>query len=211
MAITGFDPSKVYTAISNVNSAYGELMTAMHSDVKTFVDNMGSYWACQHAIDFFAAFKEGMDSALGDAFTVFTSVVDAMNSAGRGWGAQTKTDYSNKAFTGDKKTTDVSSIVENISGVRGIDKASAETEITSLDKITTAVGDALQKAKDAVDDVGFEGDGQAEALKASLETIKTSFSSVMETFNTDAKTAISDTITDYSDTAGKVKEAFTAQ
>ena len=211
MAMTGFDPTKVHTAIGNVNTAYGDLMTAMYTDVKTFVDNMGSYWACQHAIDFFGAFKEGMDLALKDAYNVFTSVVGAMNSAGRAWGADTKTDYYDKSFDGELKTTDVSSIVENINGIRGIDKTMAETEITSLDTISTAVSDALGKAKSAVDDVGFEGEGQAEALKTSLDTIKTKFSGVVETFNTDARTAISDTISEYTDTAGKIKEAFTAE
>lgn len=212
MALTGFDPEVVSTSIGNVNTAYESLMTAMHTNVNTFVSDMGTMWACQKAIDFFATFKEVADSNLKGAFDTFQNVVDAMNSAARAWATSCDTAYSNKDFVASvAQTIDVSPIKENIDGVRGIDVENTETKVSDLNTILTDVSTALGDAKTAVTTCGFVGGDQASSLSSSLDTIKSKLEDVVEQFKLDVETAIDDTVAAYGDTAGKISDAFTVK
>lgn len=212
MALTGFDPSLVNSSISSIKSAYQSLMTQLATNMQNdFVGGMADKWACKQAQTFFQTnFKPVIDNLIKNADEVFRSIVDSMNSAAQSWAADTDTFYSTQSLSVLGKSIDVSSIQENIGGVRGIDLEQANSVASKLNSIASNASTALEAARNAVNSCGFIGRGQAEALQASLTTIKNNMNSSITDLSTSIKSAISDTVTVYSDTAGKVQQAFSA-
>ena len=212
MALTGFDPEVVSTSISGITSAYAELIQAIGTDMQTkFVNGMVQNWACKEAQKFFTdALKPSVDGLNTSTDTVFTSVVDAMNSAAQGWAAQTQADYTPVSFTAQAFKADVSGIQENIGGVRGIDLAGANEVAGTLPTIASSAANALSKAKNAVANCGFLGADQASNLQTSLGTIETKINEATTELTTQVKDAIATSVTNYGDLAGQVATAFNA-
>ena len=170
---------------------------------------MSDKWACNNAKKFFSdTFKPAIDSLIEDVNKIYDSVITSMNSAAQKWAETTKTSWSKVSFETIAKTMDVSSIQENINGVRGIDVQQAQNVANKLTNVKEKTNDALSKARNAVNNCGFVGDNMASSLQESLTTIKQNVSSTMEKMMEETKKAIEQTVTDYSDTAGQVSRAF---
>lgn len=208
--MTGFDPTLVNSSINSVMAAYNDLMRALINDTQSkFVNPMAMYWACTNAQKFFTeALEPAISSQSNGINTIFQSVVDSMNDAARAWATQTETSYSPVTFTPNTSKVDVTGIRENINGVRGIDKTNASTTVSTLTTIKASIDTALDKAKQAVANCGFVGDGQADSLIGSLNRIQTNISNSIAEMTEAVNTAIESTVSVYGDTAGKVATAF---
>ena len=209
MALTGFDPQLVYSSISRVQSAYDQLMRALLSDTQSkFINPMGDAWACNEAMKFFEAAQTAFNSQIQGSTQVFQSVVDAMNSAARSWATRTETEYSERSFSANNGTVDVSCIKENIGGVRGIDESVATSAVSQLSVIKSAADSALDQAVSAVSNCGFIGGGQESNLVSSLNKIKSNISSSFGELTGSAKTAMDSTIQTYGTIESNVSNAF---
>lgn len=213
MAMTGFDPSVVTTSINAVNNAYKELINQLGNEMQSkFVVGMSDKWACVNAQTFFRdAFKPSVDELIINSNRVFESVISAMNSAGRAWASSTGSSYSQVSFSTIEKKIDISSIKENIGGVRGIDLQSSGSVINQLPVIASAAGSALTSAQQAVQNCGFIGGNQANNLISSLGTIKSRINAAVTDLTNEAKAAMEQTVSTYTDTEGKVSKAFQAE
>lgn len=213
MALTGFDPQLVSSSINKVVNSYNDLIeqigVKMQSD---FVNGMADKWACNQAQDFFQnLFKPTVDQLIKGANQTFESVVDSMNSAASEWAKSTDSTYSPVAFTARQITMNVDNIMENISGVRGIDLQLSDSVSAQLPKINTDAKTALQNAKTAVQGCGFVGGSQEEHLINSLEKIRQNIDNAFTNITDQTKKAIDNTLTTYSDVEGKVSQAFQGQ
>lgn len=213
MAMTGFDPEIVNQAIGNVKKAYEELIGVLGDRMQTeFVGGMQDKWACNQAQKFFTnAFKPAIDNVIQSSNSTFESVVSSMNSAGQAWASQTESSYSPQSFSPLTKTIDASVIMENIGGVRGIDKDSASTVAAKLPSLAQEANSALSSAQAAVQNSGFIGGSQQANLVNSLGEIKTKIDEVVNNITNETKTAVEQTIEAYGDTEGRVSQAFTLQ
>ena len=212
-SMTGFDPEIVSQSIGKVISAYEELIGVLGDKMQSdFVGGMQDKWACTQAQKFFTnSFKPAIDSIITSSNSTFESVVASMNSAGQAWAARTESSYSPVSFTPTAKTIDAGVILENIGGVRGIDKANAENVANKLPGLASDAESALSNAQSAVQNSGFIGGSQQANLVESLGQIKTKIDEVVTNVTTETKTAIQSTIEAYGDTEGKISEAFTLQ
>lgn len=206
----GFDPDKVRVSINGVISAYNDLYASLRGKMQAeFVNGMADKWACNQAITFFRnAFKPSIDNLLLNVNNCLGSVVVSMNQAAQAWAADTQTSYSPITLDLDTTKIDVECIVENINGIRGIDVNLTSSVVSKLQTIVSECDAALTKAQQAVNDCGFIGGNQAEALSNSLATIKTNISATIEEVSMAAKTAIDNTIAQYTDTEGAISQAF---
>lgn len=213
MAMTGFNPDQVANSMKNVETAYSDLVKALGTNMQSnFVNAMANYWACNQAQTFFTQnFKPAVDELLNSSYNTFKSVIDSMNSAASGWASQTDSSWSTKSFGGELKKIDVSSIKENLNGVRGVDEAQANNTAGKLATIAQSAISALTSAQNAVQNCGFVGRDQAQTLITSLGTIKTNISNATEQLTNATKTAVSNTVDAYGTLATNVESAFTAQ
>ncbi len=210
---TGFNPSDVSNSIKGVTRAYEDFCGAIIGSMQSkFVNGMSQAWACNQAQTFFnQSFKPAVDSLSSGATTIFESVVNSMNSAATSWASTTGSDWSNISFSPVNQKVDVSGILENINGVRGIDLETANSVTTSLATIKVAAETALTAAQNAVNNCGFVGKSQAETLIASLGTIKNRINQATTELTAATKEAINNTVSTYGDLGGQVAEAFNAQ
>ena len=213
MAMTGFDPEVVNQAIRNVKSAYESLIEVIGDRMQNeFVVGMQDKWACTQAKNFFENnFKPAIDSIIKSSNSTFESVVTSMNSAGQAWASQTESSYSPQSFTPLSKTIDAGVIMENIGGVRGVDKDAAQSIADKLPGLSEAARTALTDAQTAVQNSGFIGGSQQENLVASLGQIKTAIYGIIDKVTGETESAIRDTVQAYGDLGGKVAEAFALQ
>ena len=197
----------------NVKKAYEELIGVLGDRMQTeFVGGMQDKWACNQAQKFFTnAFKPAIDNVIQSSNSTFESVVSSMNSAGQAWASQTESSYSPQSFSPLTKTIDASVIMENIGGVRGIDKDSASTVAAKLPGLAQEANSALSSAQAAVQNSGFIGGSQQANLVNSLGEIKTKIDEVVNNITNETKTAVEQTIEAYGDTEGRVSQAFTLQ
>lgn len=213
MAMTGFDPEVVNQAIRNVKSAYESLIEVIGDRMQNeFVVGMQDKWACTQAQNFFENnFKPAIDSIIKSSNSTFESVVSSMNSAGQAWASQTESSYSPQSFTPLSKTIDAGVIMENIGGVRGVDKDAAQSIADKLPGLSEAARTALTDAQTAVQNSGFIGGSQQENLVDSLGQIKTAIYGIIDKVTGETESAIRDTVQAYGDLGGKVAEAFALQ
>ena len=212
MALTGFDPDVVNSAISKFSESAHDVLTILCKDFKTqFVDAMATIWACKDAQDYFAAVKTSMDSLTEETEKIFRSVVDSMGSAGKNWGLQTGTSYTAPSFVSNRMSLDVSGIKENINGVRGIDLDAAENVKSVLETLSSRTTTNLTFAKHAVLSSGFIGGTSEANLQNSLEQIRNNIQSSFQNLTQQLNTAIDNTIANYSNTEGKIAQAFAGQ
>ena len=213
MAMTGFDPEVVNQALRNVKSAYESLIEVIGDRMQNeFVVGMQDKWACTQAQNFFENnFKPAIDSIIKSSNSTFESVVASMNSAGQAWASQTESSYSPQSFTPLSKTIDAGVIMENIGGVRGVDKDAAQSIADKLPGLSEAARTALTDAQTAVQNSGFIGGSQQENLVDSLGQIKTAIYGIIDKVTGETESAIRDTVQAYGDLGGKVAEAFALQ
>ena len=209
---TGFDPALVNGSMSRVEDAYSQLMAALKTKMQgDFVNSMSENWACNQAQTFFTgSFKPSIDSLLNGSYTTFQSVISSMNSAASNWATQTGTSWSGRSFKGSKETIDVSSIKENINGVRGVNETEANNTAGKLSTIASEAESALTQAQAAVNSCGFVGRSQEENLINSLQVIKNNINTSTTELTEATKKAINTTVDNYGSLATKVEEAFTA-
>ena len=218
-AIVGFDPDKVNESIQKVENAYKDLKQAMKFDMqKNFVDEMGKYWACNEAQEYFRdGFKPVVDDLNDKSKETFKSVIDSMKSAAQNWAKITNTDIPiitssiDIAIMGERIGIDTSVIRENFNGVRGVDEANALETIQQLDVINAHANNALIAAQNAVHDCGFVGRNQADTLINSLGVIKTNIGNAIDEIINTSKKSISDTVDAYGRLADDVDRSFSIE
>lgn len=213
MAMIGFDPSIVNQSIGSVKSAYESLMDALCTRMQNdFIGGMQDKWCCKQAQDFFNnAFKPSVDQLITSSNQTFESVVSSMNSAAQAWASQTDSSYTPQGFDARTKMMDTGGILENIGGVRGIDKDNATSVASKLISIANDAKSALTSAQNAVQSCGFIGGNQASNLINSLGIIKTNIDNATTQITTDTEDAINQTVESYSDTEGRISQAFQIQ
>ncbi len=214
MAFTGYDPSAVRTAITNIENSYDTLIDALISKNQTdFVQAMGSYWACEQAKQFFTAYQKAIDALALDVKNVYTSIVNSMNDAanalaltsGESWAESTESTGSTITVT---PSIDISSIKEDINGVKGIDLEQASKLLAVLDTILSNVNGALEDTLNAARASGFEGDEIENNLYGAINKIKTNIETAFSQIKTDVNREITDTINKYSTDASNISTAF---
>lgn len=209
MALTGFDPDLVSSSISNVQSAYNDLIQAIGTEMQTrFVNGMEDKWACNEAQKFFQNFKGVMDPIITESNNTFQSVVDSMNSAASNWASQTGTSWGGKQFSRIEKQMDVSGIKENLNGVRGVDIGAAPGVAQQLPSIANSAINALSQAQQAVQNCGFVGGNQEASLIASLGKIKSGIESAVNEITDACSNAINVTAEKYGTLETNVSNAF---
>ena len=159
----------------------------------------------------FKSFTLAIDSIIQSSNSTFESVVSSMNSAGQSWASQTESSYSPQSFTPMSKTIDAGVIMENIGGVRGIDKEAAQGVASKLPSLASEANQALSNAQSAVQNSGFIGGSQQANLVDSLGQIKTKIDEIVNNITNETKTAVDQTVEAYGDLEGKVSQAFTIQ
>ena len=206
----GFDPAIVNQSIGAVKSAYESLMDALCTRMQTdFVGGMQDKWCCKQAQDFFNnAFKPSVDQLITSSNQ---SVVNSMNSAAQAWAENTDSSYTSQSFEARTTMIDTGGILENIGGVRGIDKDNATSVASKLTSIANDAKAALTSAQNAVQNCGFVGGNQASNLINSLGIIKTNIDNATEQITTETGNAITETINNYADTEGRISQAFQIQ
>lgn len=210
--LTGFDPEQVRTSINKVINSYNDLMDQIGERMqKDFVNGMADKWACKQAQNFFESFKNTTDSLIAGANQTFESVVKSMNDSAIAWANSTDSSYSPVQFTIRQITMNISNIMENINGVRGIDLQSSDSVSSKLALIKNDASSSLQNAKNAVTDCGFVGGGQETNLIAALDSIRKNIDSAITNLTEQSKKAIDDTKATYGDVEGKVSQAFQGQ
>ena len=170
----GFNPEEVATSVSNVKTAYDNLIKACVGEMQTFVDDMSSHWAAANAVKTFANVKTANDALTTAANTTFQSVVDAMNGAASSWASATGNVYNGSEFTGTGRRLIVALIKSDIGGASGCDDE-ALSLVNNLQQIAQHIDEALSEAITAVSNCGFLG-SEAGALTQALTTIKNNFS-----------------------------------
>lgn len=208
---SGFDPSVLSNQVSRISTVYSNLMTAIGGGASSYVTNMSTKWCCNEAINFFSeGFKPAIDSILANIDICFESIVNSMNSAGNLWATRTNTIYTPVSFSPQGRTIDVSSIVENINGIRGIDASNATlTTNTDLNNILSNSTIELNNAISTVSNsVAFAGGNQADTLISTLHTIKSNLNNIITELKEEVSTCIANTVNEYGDVASQIAIAF---
>ena len=209
MALTGYDPSTVSTAIDNVNSSYTAILTALvDTNKSSFVDPMSAIWGSPQAKKFFTDYKNVITSMCTEVTNVFKSVVESMSSAASSLASIAGASWGAKELSAVTKELDVSCIKEDIGGVIGIDQQQATSIASQLDTILQAVRTALQEARTAVSNSGFVGGEMQSSLLSSLIKIDTNISNSFTEVKSQVVQAIQETVDTYTTTSTNVSSAF---
>ena len=210
MAFTGYDPSVVRTAITNIENSYNALIDALVTKNQTnFVQAMGSVWASEQAKEFFSAYQTDIARLVLEVNKVYDSIANAMNSAAKTLASTSGSTWSNVDIVIKEPIIDLSSIKDNINGVKGIDLVNATNTLEQLETtILSAINSALESALTAISSSGFVGGDMESSLKSSITSIKTSIEAAFSQIKTAANTAINDTISKYSTDASNIATAF---
>ena len=211
--LTGYNPDEVSASLNSIKGAYDELLAVLGERMQNEIVNaMADKWACTNAQNFFNdAFKPAIDGLITSVNTTFESVVQSMNDAASRWASEAGEAFSAVPFSPVNKTMDTSCILENISGIRGIDLDQASQVAAKLPVLAAEAENAVSKASNAVDTCGFVGGNQASNLKASLETIRSNISNATNEITTETKNAFESTISSYGNTEGQISQAFAGE
>ena len=208
--LTGFNPQVVTQALSYVHTAYNDVVHAfgvqMQKDVVGF---MSDKWACNLAIEAFGEIKKDVDGLMVNVDNIFSSIVDSMNSAAARWAEQTKTSWSGGSkLSPYNLKLDISSIHENIGGVRGIDEDDTPGVYDNLSNIQEQSLSALDKAVDAVAASGFfdNTDMQQSSLDSSLNTIRNNINTAVTNVTSSLQQYIAQTLADFGNSKVKYLE-----
>ena len=142
---------------------------------------------------------------------VYDSIANAMNSAAKTLASTSGSTWSNVDIVIKEPIIDLSSIKDNINGVKGIDLVNATNTLEQLETtILSAITSALESALTAISSSGFVGGDMESSLKSSITSIKTSIEAAFSQIKTAANTAINDTISKYSTDASNISTAFSS-
>ena len=210
---TGFNPSVVENSIRGVISSYNELISSLGSDMQSkIINGMQNVWACKEAQDFFTEFTENVNSLIKNVNNSFEYIVTEMNNAGYDWAVRTgdASSFRKVAFNPSSTTVSASGIQENINGVRGIDLASATNIAWLLPGISASVSNAVDQARNSVNNCGFIGSSMEASLQGTLDKVKSNVRESIEGLATECKDRINSTVSSYGDLQGKVASSFAA-
>lgn len=173
MAFYGVNPSNLENAITNVNSAYADLYTAILNTSSTYMSGLAACWGNKNGKDFGEDLERTINQFLKNVTKVFDSVNDSMNSAGKIWN-RNNGDGSFSPVGFNSKNGDIQNTIRTAmpNGDEGLDEAivNSETE-TYMNDLASKVSEAVVAAKQAVSNTGFLGGGQEAALQNSISSI----------------------------------------
>ncbi len=205
----GWNPSEATASIKAVQSAYGDLMKVLIFDMQSqFVSPMGDYWACQEAVDFFGNFETAINSIIRGANKTCGSIISSMNSAASSWAQSQKETWASIYFAAVEGQISVDMIKTEINGDKGVDDTNASSTVGKLATLKSAADGHLTKLSSAVDNCGFLGGGQAEALKSSVNKIKSDLDKAIGELTDAANKGITATVEAYGSLATNVQNAF---
>lgn len=216
MALTmGYNADDVRRSINSVIAAYDELTRVIGDNVQNnFVNQASDKWACKEARSFFKDFKENMDSLNLAVDNTFESVVKSMNSAAVAWSRATAGVWASihtflqAPFAKKHKKISVDSIKENINGTRGIDPSVITIANNAFSNINSGTSSALTKARNAVQNSGFLGGTQAQALLNALTQIQNKINQTVVAINNNAKVQMQASLDKYKSVSQNVSNAF---
>lgn len=210
MAITGYNPNTVSTAISNIKSSYSSVISALITKSLTnFVSPMGACWGSPQAVTFFTSYKTAVEAMCNDVTKVYQSIVDSMNSAASNLAKIAGSSWATVGLESSSKELIISAIKQNLAdGTIGIDVTQAKTVAGQLDGVLTSIKDGLNKATSAVKNSGFVGGEMQSSLVSSLTKIEANISNQFSDLKNQVNTAIQDTVDTYTTTSTNVSNAF---
>lgn len=213
VSIIGFNPNLLIKSIKEVQIAYNNFMVQISTNVQNnFVNELALYWGDNQAQMFFATFKESIESLINESNTVFQSVFDSMNDAGKVWTSNKSPDsiWTEIPFERINPTIDISQIKSNIDGLISMDtKTVVNVTNSSLNTISLEAIRALEEAQKAVQDCGFVGGTSGDNLCISLGKIKTRVGELVQSLIEKSKRAIEASANDYINIESQVSDAFT--
>lgn len=209
---TGYNATAVTDSVKGVIRAYNKLFEALSNESQSFINEMGRYWACEQAQEFFnQAFKPSTDELIKDVNTTYESVVSTMNFYAQKYDDRMKGPFTPIKFNPAIKSMDTGAILTNIGGVRGVDETSAKMTLKKLTTMLSNVESALNETKSAIADSGFVGGSQQTNLNNSIESIRKSVRTNTSTISEQTTKLIDKTIADYGSIASEASNAFSGQ
>lgn len=210
MAITGYNPDTVGSAIGSVKASYASIMGALFTkNITSFVNPMGACWGSPQAVTFFTSYKNAIEAMRDDITKVYQSIVDSMNGAANSLAKIAGSSWATITLESSSKMLLISTIKQNLAdGTIGIDVTQAKTVANQLDQVLTAVKNGLDKATSAVKNSGFVGGEMQSSLVSSLSKIETNISNQFSALKDQVNTAIQDTVDTYTATSTSVSSAF---
>lgn len=210
--LTGYNEQAVTGSVKGVITAYNKLFDALSNESQNFINEMGRYWACEQAQEFFnQAFKPSTDELIKDVNTTYESVVSTMNFYAQKYANRMKGPYTPVNFNSSIKSMDTGAILTNIGGVRGVDETSAKLTLKKLTTMLSNVESALNETKRAIANSGFVGGSQQTNLDNSIESIRKSVRTNTSTITEQTTKLIDKTIADYGSIATEASNAFSGQ
>ncbi len=173
--MAGYNEELIHASVDNLQNAYNSLYTTMSSSMQTrFIDEMGTGWACQDAVDFFTTSTESLNQLLASITYNYNDAVEKIEAAGKRWAEKTGGSYTPRGFSGQNGKVNSSSIHENIGGERGADTNILDQAIVELGKLQGEADSALVDSVTAVQTCGFSDDEGAQqvAVTQSLTKLK---------------------------------------
>lgn len=213
MGLTGFNAEEIRGSLNGIKNAYDGLMVQLcDTTQKDFVNEMGNYWACQDAVDFFAVFAQNFDNLIKETNRVYQSVFGSISSAASNWWLTTGERGTLNLPTFSERTYSMS--VDQIklefsNKSKGIDEALAKSTVQRLEKIILPrIKNRLNDTYNSVATCGFLGHEQDTQLQTSLDQLAQKMGDVFEGQIKAVNTAIEKTVTNYGSYAQGVSGAF---
>lgn len=210
MAVTGYNPDTVGSAIGSIKASYASVMSALFSkNIASFVNPMGACWGSPQAVTFFTTYKTAIEAMRDDVTKVYQSIVESMNSAANSLARIAGSSWATITLESNSSELSISPIHQNLpDGTIGIDVTQAKTVAGQLDQVLTSVKDGLDIAASAVKNSGFVGGEMQSSLVSSLVKIKDNISEQFSSLKNQVNTAIQDTVDTYTTTSTNVSSAF---
>lgn len=202
MALTGFNPGVVDSTLNNLHTSYEHLMFIISDEVQSkFIGGMSDKWAGNEAMNYFKNYFEPNNTQLISLTNKnFTDLYNRIVSAAERWAQRTMTQYSHSRFQPMSKKVDVSVILENINGVRGIDMQASPSVLATLKAIGEEAKSKLENAKNILSSGQEFLDNNGEQTSSLIELItliKNAVQKFTEEVINEADNAISKTIEAY--------------
>ena len=213
ISIIGFNPDLLRNSIREVQIAYNNFMVQISTNIQNnFVNELALYWGDNQAQMFFVSFKNSIESLINESNTVFQSVFDSMNDAGRVWTSTKSPDtiWNEIPFERINPIIDISLIKNKIDGLISMDTNTVvNVTNSSLNAISLEAIKALEEAQRAVQNCGFVGGNSADNLCVSLGKIKTRVGELVQNIIESSKRSIEASASDYINIEAQVSDAFT--
>ena len=177
MAITsGYNPERVNRAVKGIVVGMEGYFEAMNRDMQDkFVKPMSSLWACEQAQRLFnSKYKPEMDKIYSSASNTLRNIIEHVNSAGVAYAKTTESEFSPISFEIPANACDVSIIVDNIGGDKGIDQAGANDTVKIIDSLVSRAESSLDSLRQSAAESGIlsVGDSYQAALDSSVNSLK---------------------------------------